>query len=70
LAPTIAIKVMGCITAKEGWDKLKSIYEGDPKVKQVKLQRHRAEFENLKMDEKEDIAAYFLRVDEVSNAIG
>ena len=33
LAPTIASKVMGCNTAKEVWDKLKSIYEGDPKVK-------------------------------------
>jgi hypothetical protein len=69
LAPTIGSKVMGCNTAKEVWDKLKSIYEGDPKVKKVKLQRHRAEFENLKMDEKEDIATYFLRVDEVVNAI-
>jgi hypothetical protein len=38
LAPTIARKVMGCNTSKEVWDKLKSIYEGDPKVKQVKLQ--------------------------------
>jgi hypothetical protein len=38
LAPTIARKLMGCKTAKEVWDKLKSIYEGDPKVKQVKLQ--------------------------------
>jgi hypothetical protein len=44
LAPTIAIKVMGCGTAKEVWDKLKNMYEGDPKVKQVKLQRHREEF--------------------------
>ena len=44
LAPTIASKVMGCNTAKEVWDKLKNIYEGDPKVKQVKLQRHREEF--------------------------
>jgi hypothetical protein len=69
LAPTIASKVMGCNTAKEVWDKLKNIYEGDPKVKQVKLQRHRAEFENLKMNEKEDIATYLLRVDEVVNAI-
>jgi hypothetical protein len=33
LAPTIARKVMGCNTIKEVWDKLKSIYEGDPKVK-------------------------------------
>jgi hypothetical protein len=69
LAPTISRKVMGCNNPKEVWDKLKSIYEGDPKVKQVKLQRHRAEFENLKMDEKKDIATYFLRVDEVVNAI-
>jgi uncharacterized protein YihD (DUF1040 family) len=69
LAPTIARKVMGCNTVKEVWEKLKSIYEGDPKVKQVKIQQHRAKFENLKMDEKEDIATYFLRVDEVVNAI-
>jgi hypothetical protein len=38
LAPTIASKLMGYSLAKEVWDKLKSIYEGDPKVKQVKLQ--------------------------------
>jgi hypothetical protein len=69
LAQTIASKVMGCITAKEVWDKLKSIYKGDPKVKQVKLQQHRAEFENLKMNEKEDIATYSLRVNEVVNVI-
>jgi hypothetical protein len=69
LAPTIARKVMGYNTAKEVLDKLKSIYEGDPKVKQVKLQRHRAEFENLKMNEKEDILTYFIRVDEFVNSI-
>jgi hypothetical protein len=69
LSPIIASKVMGCSTTKEVWDKLKSIYEGYPKVKQIKLQRHRVEFENLKMDEKEYIATYFLRVDEVVNAI-
>jgi hypothetical protein len=69
LAPNIARKLMGCRTSKHAWDKLKSIYEGDPKVKQVKLQRHRAEFENLKMNEKEDITTYLLIVDEVVNAI-
>jgi hypothetical protein len=69
LAPTIARKVMGYNNSKDVWDKLKSIYEGDPKVKQVKLQRHREEFENLKMNEKEDIATYILRVDEVVNSI-
>jgi uncharacterized lipoprotein YehR (DUF1307 family) len=69
LAPTIVSKVMGCNTAKEVWDKLKIIYEGDPKLKQVKLQRHRAEFENFKINEKEDITTYILRVDEVFNSI-
>jgi hypothetical protein len=38
LSPTIANKVMGCNTAKEAWEKLKSIYEGDPKVNKVKIQ--------------------------------
>jgi len=33
LTPTIASKVMGCNTTKEVWNKLKIIYEGDPKVK-------------------------------------
>jgi hypothetical protein len=69
LESTIASKLTGCNTSKEVWDKLKSIYKGDPKFKQVKLQRHRAEFENLKMNEKEDIATYLLRVDEVVNVI-
>jgi hypothetical protein len=41
LTPTVSSKVMGCDTTKEVWDKLKNIYEGDPKVKQVKLQRHK-----------------------------
>jgi hypothetical protein len=69
LTPTISIKVMGCNTAKKVWDKLKNIYEGDPKFKHVKLQQHRAQFENMKKNEKEDIVTYLLGVDEVFNAI-
>ena len=38
LAATISSKVMGYSTAKDVWDKLKSIYEGDPKFKQDTLQ--------------------------------
>ena len=30
-------KVMQCTSAKDMWDKLKNIYEGDDKVKKVKL---------------------------------
>jgi hypothetical protein len=37
LTSTISSKVMGCNTTKEVLDKLQNIYEGDPKVKQVKI---------------------------------
>jgi hypothetical protein len=60
---------MHCNTAKVLWDKLQNIYEGDTKVKGAKIQTLRAKFEKLKMKEYENIAAYFLRVDEKVNTI-
>ena len=54
-------------SAKELWDKLKNVYEGDTKVKNAKLQSYRSQFESLKMEEYEDIGTYFLRIDEVVN---
>jgi hypothetical protein len=66
---TIFTKVAHCKSAKEIWDKLRNIYEGDSKVKETKLQTYRGQFEQLKMKEDENIAAYFLRVDETVNAI-
>jgi hypothetical protein len=62
-------KVAHCKYAKEIWDKLRNIYEGDSKVKATKLQTYRGQFEQLKMKEDENIAAYFLRIDETVNAI-
>jgi hypothetical protein len=69
LSDTIFTKVAHCKSAKEIWDKLQNIYEGDTKVKAAKLQTYKGQFEQLKMKEDEDIAAYFLRVDEIVNAI-
>jgi hypothetical protein len=69
LSETIFTKVAHCKSAKEIWDKLQNIYEGDSKVKATKLQTYRGQFEQLKMKEDENIAAYFLRVDETVNAI-
>jgi hypothetical protein len=63
------VKVMHCASAKEIWDKLKYVYEGDTKVKSAKLQSYRSQFESLKMEESEDIATYFLRIDEVVNTM-
>jgi hypothetical protein len=60
LVNSVFVKVMHCDSAKDLWDKLQNIYEGDAKVKGDKLQTFRAKFEQLKMKEDEDIAAYFL----------
>jgi hypothetical protein len=48
---------------------LEAVYEGDEKVKEAKLHTNRAQFENLKMKEEENIVEYFHRVDEVVNSI-
>jgi hypothetical protein len=69
LSDTIFTKVAHCKSAKEIWDKLQNIYGGDTKVKAAKLQSYRGQFEQLKMKENENFAAYFLRVDETMNAI-
>jgi hypothetical protein len=60
LVDSVYVKVMHCDSAKDIWDKLQNVYEGDAKVKGAKLQTYRGQFEQLKMKEDEDIAAYFL----------
>jgi hypothetical protein len=69
ISEIIFTKVAHCKSAKDIWDKLQNIYEGDSKVKAVKIQTYRGQFEQLKMKEDENIASYFLRVDEAVNAI-
>jgi hypothetical protein len=53
-------KAMHCDSAKEIWDKLENVYEGDAKFKGAKLQTCRGQFEHMRMKEYEDIVAYFL----------
>jgi hypothetical protein len=69
LAEAEFVKVMHLGTAKEMWDKLISSYEGNEKVKDAKLQTYRIQFEQLKMKEDETIGKYFLRVEEMVNAM-
>jgi hypothetical protein len=59
LSETIFTKVAHCKSAKEIWDKLRNIYEGDSKAKEAKLQTYRGQFEQLKMKEDENIVAFF-----------
>jgi hypothetical protein len=51
---------MHCDYAKDIWDKLQNVYEGYVKVKVAKLHTYRGQFEQLKMEEDEDIASYIL----------
>ena len=51
------------------WDKLISSYEGNEKVKDAKLQTYRIQFEHLKMKEDETVGKYFLKVQEMVNAM-
>ena len=60
---------MHCTSAKETWDKIKNVYEGDRKVKGSKIQTCRRKFEHLMMKEEEGIYAYFLRVYEIVNTM-
>jgi hypothetical protein len=69
LSDMVFTKVAHCKYDKEIWDKLRNNYEGDSKVKTTKLQTYRGQFKQLNMKEDEDIAAYFLQVDETVNAI-
>jgi hypothetical protein len=69
LAEDEFVKVMHLNTAKEMWDKRINSYEGNEKVKGAKLQTYRLKFEQLKMNEDETISKYFLRVEELVNAM-
>jgi hypothetical protein len=60
LSDTVFTKVAHCKSAKEIWDKLRNIYEGDTKFKAAKLQTYRCQFKQLKMKEDENITTYFL----------
>ena len=53
------VKVMHLESTKEMWDKLVSSYEGHEKVKDAKLQTYRLKFEQLKMNEDEDVTPWF-----------
>jgi hypothetical protein len=69
LGESVYTKVVHCKYVKYIWEKLQNIYKGDSKFKAAKLQTYRGPFEQLKMKEDENIASYFLRVNETVNAI-
>ena len=69
LAELEFVKVMHLDSAKAMWDKLINSYEGNEKVRDAKLQTYRLKFEQLKMNEDETTSKYFLRIEELVNAM-
>ena len=62
-------KISNAASAKEAWEKLQTSYKGEEKVKQVRLQTLRGEFESLNMKENEPVSDYSSRVLAVTNQL-
>ena len=69
MSKKVVTKVLTCNSAKQLWDKLGTIYAGDSKVRREKLQTLKAQFEGLKMKEKENICQCFERIGTIVNAV-
>ena len=69
LTKSVFTKVMQCTFAKQAWDKLNIIYEGEYKVKECKIQTYIGQFESPKMKEEQNAGEFLLQVNEVVNAI-
>jgi len=67
MVETEFVKVMQLNRTKGMWDNIIQSYEDHTKVKSVKHQTFRIQYETLKMHDDESIEAFFLRVDEVVN---
>ncbi|GAU20399.1 hypothetical protein TSUD_12170 [Trifolium subterraneum] len=60
-------KIADATTSKDAWDILQKSYGGDAKVKKVKLQALKRQFELLEMKSDEAVAEYFTRVETLTN---
>ncbi|KAJ4807357.1 polyprotein [Rhynchospora pubera] len=66
---TVFPKIAAATTAKEAWTNLSIAYEGNTRVKTMKLQGLRREFETLLMKPDETVQAFMTRVQNIVNQI-
>jgi hypothetical protein len=64
---SIFSKITGAGTSKQAWDILKSSYKGNDRVKTVKLQTLRMQFETLRMTESKNVDQFMTRVIGIMN---
>ncbi|XP_019455195.1 PREDICTED: uncharacterized protein LOC109356326 [Lupinus angustifolius] len=60
-------KISAASSAKEAWETLDKCYSGGLKVKKVRLQMMRIQYELLQMEEQESISKYFTRIRALTN---
>ncbi|XP_060170438.1 uncharacterized protein LOC132601360 [Lycium barbarum] len=69
LTEVMFTRIMACETAKEAWDKLKEEFEGNNRVKSVRVFTLKREFELLKMKDSDSVKEYSSKLMEIVNQI-
>ncbi|XP_031387213.1 uncharacterized protein LOC116200504 [Punica granatum] len=69
VSPTIFTRVMRLESAKAIWDYLKEEYEGDEKIRGMKVLNLLREFERLQMEERETVKEFADKLVEIANKI-
>ncbi|GAU37611.1 hypothetical protein TSUD_365320 [Trifolium subterraneum] len=62
-------KISACATAKQAWDTLERCHTGGMKVKKVKLQALRKQYEHTEMEDDEKIEDFFNKVKVITNSM-
>ena len=58
--------IKGCDTTKKMWDALHTIYGGDKNIQRAKYESLKGKFDDMRMEEGENIVQYFVRIKVVS----